>query len=198
MENEFSAKLIMSAAAAILAENTVFSRAFGVSTMITAAKNKRNLAGTVLGVTWFTIWAGTAGWLLSLYSTDPGRIFMPLRYAAVIGCIYAVTLVLARFITGRAFGSIKKYVHISAFNSTVMGTIFLSAGRCSSLSEFLMFGLWAGLGFGLAAVMLSGVYGQLCSDKVPASFRGFPAIMLYTGLMAMAVYGIAGRTPGYM
>lgn len=196
MESRFP-EILLSAAAAILAENTVFSRGFGVSTMITAAKNKRSLMGTVLGVMWFTLWAGAAARLLSVYVSETDKLFMPLCYAAAVGLIYAVTLVLARLFTGRAFGHIKKYVHISAFNSAVMGTIFLSAGRCSSLQEYLMFGIFAGLGFAIAAVMLSGVYRQLCSENVPGAFRGFPAIMIYTGLMAMAVYGISGRTPGY-
>ncbi len=192
MDNSLTGGFLLSAAAAVLTENAVFSRAFGVSTMITAAKNKRNLIGTCLGVMWFTLCAGAAGRLMKVWGVQADRAFMPLLYAAAIGIIYAVTLVLLRAFGGRNFGRLKKYVHISAFNSTVMGTIFLSVSRCESLSEFLFFGLSSGAGFGLAAIMLSGVYGHLCSEKVPAAFRGFPAIMLYTGLIAMAVYGIGG------
>ncbi|MCM1577746.1 MAG: hypothetical protein NC078_02955 [Ruminococcus sp.] len=185
--------IFLSAAGAVLAENVVFSKAFGVSTMITAAKNKRDLAGTCLGVCWFTLCAGAAGRLMSGWGMQADMAFTPLIYAAVIGVFYAVTLVALRVVSGRRFGRLKKYVHISAFNSTVMGTIFLSVSGCESLGEFLLFGLSSGAGFGLAAVMLSGVYGQLCSEKVPGAFRGFPAIMLYTGLIAMAVYGLGGR-----
>ena len=46
--------------------------------------------------------------------------------------------------------------------------------------------------------MLSGVYGQLYSKDVPSVFRGYPAVMIFTGIIAMALYGILGHIPSYM
>ena len=57
--HNFFGGLIISVITALLAENFVFARALGVSTMIMAAKNKRNLPGICLGVLYFTL---TASW----------------------------------------------------------------------------------------------------------------------------------------
>ena len=189
--HNFFGGLIISVITALLAENFVFARALGVSTMIMAAKNKRNLPGICLGASW-------AAWLLSHRAADIQKPFVPLTYVLTIGLIYLITLLLAFIFFKGRFGRIKKYVHISAFNSVIMGTIFLSMNSCTALYEYLLFGLWSGAGFAAAAYMLSGVYGQLYSKDVPSVFRGYPAVMIFTGIIAMALYGILGHIPSYM
>lgn len=196
--HNFFGGLIISVITALLAENFVFARALGVSTMIMAAKNKRNLPGICLGVLYFTLTASWAAWLLSHRAADIQKPFVPLTYVLTIGLIYLITLLLAFIFFKGRFGRIKKYVHISAFNSVIMGTIFLSMNSCTTLYEYLLFGLCSGAGFAAAAYMLSGVYGQLYSKDVPSVFRGYPAVMIFTGIIAMALYGILGHIPSYM
>ncbi len=198
-ETGFFQSLIISVITAVLAENFVFARAFGVSTMIMSAKNKRNLPGICIGVSYFTFVSSAAAWLVSQSSEFAvDKPYIPLLYALIIGVLYAVTLVLALIIFRGRFGRIKKYVHISAFNSAVMGTIFLSAASCSKLYEFIIFGICAGLSFTAAAYMLSAVYGHLYSENVPRAFRGYPAVMIFAGIVAMALYGILGHSPVYI
>ena len=192
--HNFFGGLIISVITALLAENFVFARALGVSTMIMAAKNKRNLPGICLGA----LTASWAAWLLSHRAADIQKPFVPLTYVLTIGLIYLITLLLAFIFFKGRFGRIKKYVHISAFNSVIMGTIFLSMNSCTALYEYLLFGLCSGAGFAAAAYMLSGVYGQLYSKDVPSVFRGYPAVMIFTGIIAMALYGILGHIPSYM
>ena len=79
-----------------------------------------------------------------------------------------------------------------------MGTIFLSASGCTTFGEYLIFGITSGLGFAAASYMLSGVYSELYSENVPRVFRGYPAVMIFSGIMAMAVYGILGHAPAYV
>ena len=196
--HNFFGGLIISVITALLAENFVFARALGVSTMIMAAKHKRNLPGSCLGVLYFTLTASWAAWLLSHRAADIQKPFVPLTYVLTIGLIYLITLLLAFIFFKGRFGRIKKYVHISAFNSVIMGTIFLSMNSCTALYEYLLFGLCSGAGFAAAAYMLSGVYGQLYSKDVPSVFSGYPAVMIFTGIIAMALYGILGHIPSYM
>ena len=199
-EAGFFETIVISVITSVLAENFVFSRAFGVSTMIIAAKSKRNLAGICLGVVYFTLASAAATWAVSstgLLEGVPAAV-LPAAYAIIIGLIYVITLLLAYLFARSKFAKIKKYVHISAFNSAVMGTIFLSAAGCKSIFEYLIFGLCAGMGFAAASYMLSGVYAQLYSDDLPRAFRGYPAIMIFSGIMAMAVYGVLGHLPSYV
>ncbi|MBQ5333807.1 MAG: hypothetical protein J6K92_11235 [Oscillospiraceae bacterium] len=196
----FAFDLILSVLTSVIAENFVFARAFGITPMIAAAKNNRTLPGVCIGVSYFTLAASAAMYFVSQLSADGvgDRHFLVALYAFIVGGIYLMTLLCIFLFARTKFSKIKKYVHISAFNSAVMGTIFLSASGCTALGEYLIFGLTAGAGFTAASYMLSGVYPRLYSEDVPRAFRGFPAVMIFSGIMAMAVYGILGHAPSFI
>lgn len=198
-ESGFFGGLILSVLSSVIAENIVFARAFGVSPMIAAARNRRSLPGICVGVVYFSMVSSAVLWAVTrkiTFAVD--KPYLPLLYAGIIGIIYAVTLLLASVLFRKRFSRLKKYVHTAAFNSAVMGTIFLSASSCTELGEFLLFGLCAGLGFAAASDMLSAVYPQLYSDEVPSAFRGYPAVMIYAGITAMAVWGVLGHNTSVM
>lgn len=192
--------LLASVLTAVIAENFVFARAFGISPMISAAKNKRILPGVCLGVTYFTLLSSLAMWAITSLTGGYGgdKSFLAAVYALLSGGIYLFTLLCAFIFVRKKFAKLKKYVHISAFNSVVMGTIFLSASGCKEFADFLIFGLAAGAGFSAASYTLSGVYSELYSENVPSAFRGFPAVMIFSGIMSMAVFGILGYAPSYI
>lgn len=199
-ETGFLQSLLTSVLMSVIAENFVFARAFGVTPMIAAAKNKRTLPGVCAGVSYFTAVSSIAMWGISQlpFAAGQDRHYLVAFYALIVGGVYLVTLLCAFLFVKYKFPKIKKYVHISSFNSAVMGTIFLSASGCEAFGEYLLFGLTAGLGFTAASYMLSGVYAQLYSEDVPRAFRGYPAVMIFSGIMAMAVYGILGHAPAYI
>lgn len=197
-ENGFFSSLVASVIMAVIAENLVFSRAFGVTPMIAAAKNKRTLPGVCAGVSYFTAASSIGMWAVSRLFSSGDKHYLVALYALIVGAIYFVTLLCAFVFVREKFSRIKKYVHISAFNSAVMGTIFLSASGCTTFGEYLIFGITSGLGFAVASYMLSGVYSELYSENVPRVFRGYPAVMIFSGIMAMAVYGILGHAPAYV
>lgn len=192
-------QLLLAAFTAAFTENMVFSRAIGTNTMLVAAKSKRIFSGLCLGVMYMT----TVGALISgiidiaLVGDSAMQAFIPLVYTAAISVIYVLTLLLSMLLLGKSFAAMKKYIHISAFNAAVMGTMYLSTVSCSGIAEYFMFGIGSGAGFCLAALMLSPVYGRLCSDDTPAAFRGFPSVMIFFGILSMAFYGIAGHVPYY-
>ena len=64
-ENGFFSSLVASVIMSVIAENLVFSRAFGVTPMIAAAKNKRTLPGVCAGVSYFTAASSIGMWAVS-------------------------------------------------------------------------------------------------------------------------------------
>lgn len=187
-----SESLLIPILTAVISNNFVFSKAFGVSTMIAAAKNKRLLRGICIGVCYFSVTSSAAAWAVQTRTALTDSAYIPLLYTVIIGSLYAVTLIAARIFFSSKFERMKKYVHISAFNSVVMGTIFLCSRSCTELREYLTFGICSGVGFSAAALMLSGVYPVIYSKNTPRAFRGFPGVMIFTGIISMAVRGIMG------
>ncbi len=192
---EFIKQIIIASFTGILIENTVFSRALGTSTLISVSKNRKNILGFGLCAVYITTVTSIICFfidrLINYYKLS--YIYMPLIYVLILGFVYIVTLLLLWKFFYNLFFRMKKYVHMSAFNCAVFGALFLNHKYCSSLAEYIGHGIGISLGFILAVYMVSIVYDKLYSENVPYSFRGYPLILIYIGILSMAFYGLVGR-----
>lgn len=177
---------------ALLASNLVLMQALGTSTLFIAAGSRKKLIGTAAAITVFTTLGSAATYLINKFTGQDNK-FILLYYTLAIGIIYAVLLTILYLINKNVFAKFKKYIHISAFNCAVMGTLFTISERNSSsagIGNYIYCGFEAGIGFVIAAIILTAAYDKLRSSKVPSSFRGFPAMLIYLGIISMAVYSL--------
>lgn len=181
---------------ALLAVNLILMQALGTSTLFIAADNRRNLIGTALVITFFTTAGSAAAYAVDLLLPEKYSELTLLFYTLSVGILYIILLTVMYFISGERFAGIRKYIHVSAFNCAVMGTLFTITEKAAedssinNLAGFVWAGAQAGLGFIIAALILTAAYRKLNSSKVPASFRGFPAMLVYLGIISMAVYSL--------
>ena len=211
---------ILSALLSLLTTNLIFTKALGTSTLMAATKSRSNLAVLAGVITGFSMLACILTSLLfrfmgiSVICTYP--YVLPLVYTLVISVIYIIVLLVLHALFRKRFGSYKKYIHLSAFSCAVMGTLYLAFEPMRFLTDLqlptdhyilgsiyastttpvgaALFGLQSGLGFLLPALMLSAVRKRLYDEEVPAAFRGFPAVMVYLGLLSMAIYAIGMKS----
>ena len=180
----------------LLAANLILSQALGTSTIFIAAGSKKNLVGTACVITLFTTIGSTAAYLIDAELPASFSDLRLLFYTLIIGILY-ILLLTAVYYAGRSyFEDFRKYIHVSAFNCAVMGTLFTISKRASmdsslfELGGYVSAGFEAGIGFIIAALILTAAYRKLNSAKVPAAFRGFPAMLIYLGIISMAVYSL--------
>ena len=112
----------------IFVENTIFTRALGTSTLIIVSRNRKNIFGFGLCVTYITSVTGAICYFVNKYfvNEEMKYLYLPLIYIVSIGLVYIVTLLLLWKFMFKAFGEMRKYIHISAFNCAVFGAMFLS------------------------------------------------------------------------
>ncbi len=175
----------------LLGANLILTQALGLSTLFIAAGSKKNLFWTALTISVFTTLGSFGACLINGLLPDKLYDFKLFLYILVIGAIYVILLTALYFADRKNFGITRKYVHVSAFNCAVMGTLFtVSEKTADSIGAYILAGAEAGIGFILAAFILTAAYKRLCSKEVPASFRGFPAMLVYLGIISMAVYAL--------
>ena len=183
----------------ILVENMIFSRALGTSTALVVIRKKNSLVlfSTIL-TTIIVLSAILTYYLEPLVSFIPNAgYFRPVIYIAVISAVYlAALIVCSRFSSGFQ-KKIKPMIHITAFNSVVLGTLLLIASGDYSIGSAIGFGLGSGIGFGFAMFFISVAYDYLYSTAIPKAFRGFPILLIYIGLLSLAVYGLFGHQLPY-
>ena len=92
------------------------------------------------------------------------------------------------------FRRIKKYVHLTIFNCTVIGALFLNSNFGSDIWSYIGYGFGTGIGFFLACFLLNIARDKLDSEKIPKVFRGYPIMLVYIGVISLAFYALAGYT----
>ena len=89
----------------------------------------------------------------------------------------------AKIVTATAMGDAAKYV----FSDVYLGKL-VTVSMAMSYGEAVLSGLFYGLGFTLAIVLLAGLRQKVDKLNVPKALKGFPMTMLAACFMAMAFY----------
>ena len=184
-------QILLTELAAVTLDNVILTAAIGTSTLIECAKSPRHLLSFGFFITEFSVLSSYIAYFAEARLVSrTERLFVPSIYILCLGLVYVLTLVIMRIISKKHFALLKKYVHLSAFNCAVLGCIFINGEREAALPDRLIYAAEVGVGFMLATYLLAINYKKLSNDDVPASFRGFPASLLYIGILAMIVYGL--------
>ena len=181
---------------ALLAANLILTQALGTSTLFIASGSRRKLVFTTVIITLFTTAGAGCAYAVDKLLPENYSCLTLLCYTLSVSLLYILFLTLTYIISKDSFVKIRRYIHISAFNCAVMGTLFTISGRAKetpaldNFGSYVFAGLEAGVGFIIAALILAAAFRKLNSAKVPASFRGFPAMLVYLGIISMAVWAL--------
>ena len=188
--------ILSAAIIAVFVQNSILERALGANVLIYASRKKEHVIGFFVAITYITTASSPFVWILDTYlgNSEFYHLIMPLLYILIIGIIYVVTLVLIWRFAPKLFSSLKKYVHLSVFNCSVVGALFLCSYQGSDIFTYIGYGLGTGIGFLLASYLLYIASERLNSPLVPDSFRGFPIMLVYVGILSLALYAFTGYT----
>ena len=183
----------------LVVENMIFSRAFGTSTALVIIRKKNSLFLFGLVLTAITVLSGIVTYFAEPFLEPLPHVvyYRPFVYIAVIGAVYVAALLICGHLPSAIKTRLRPMIHISAFNSVVLGTLLLTVGEDLAFAASLGFGLGAGVGFTLATFFISVAYDYLYSAAIPRAFRGFPILLIYIGLLSLAFYGLVGHQLQY-
>lgn len=192
--SEVTEMFIISEIVALLTTNLILTQALGTSTLFIAAGSRKNLLWTAVSISVFTTIGSFGACLLDSMLPDSLYDLKMLFYVLIIGMLYIISLTVLYFADRKDFGTTRKYIHVSAFNCAVMGTLFTISENAEAANltmlDYICAGAEAGAGFILAAFVFTAAFKSLNSENVPSSFRGFPAALIYLGIISMAIYAL--------
>lgn len=193
---EIFSRIVAAAMLSVFVQNAIFDRAFGSNVAIYASRKNGTVIGFTIGITAMTTIASTISFFVdqALLPTEFGWLFMPLIYVAIISALYLAGLLLMWRVFPKLFKRIKKYVHLTIFNCTVIGALFLNSNFGSDIWSYIGYGFGTGIGFFLACFLLNIAHEKLDSEKIPKVFRGYPIMLVYIGVISLAFYALAGYT----
>lgn len=179
---------------ALFAQNAIFTRALGVSRLVQLTGDDRTSSGRfglLLCVT--QILLAPLAWLAGNQAIrlGAGASMRPLLF---VGCIALVSLAEHAALRRLGQNEMIRILPLAALNSCVLGTVLITRTQMFTLSQSLGFGLGSGLGYMLAVLLVTEAQHRLRSQAIPSAFRGLPILLIYIGILALAIYGFTGHT----
>lgn len=180
---------------ALAGENAILGRALGLSKPLLFLKSPR--MGILYGglLTWTAtlsaVLVSGVNRLLEDASYIP-FIRAPL-YFLCVAIVYLLTFFLTRRYLPRTHVSIRQALPISTFNTALFGALYMSAIRSFEFFRTVGYALGAGIGYTLALLVIYYARKRLAISPIPRSFRGLPILLVYLGLLSLAVCGLIGH-----
>ncbi|WP_195277191.1 Rnf-Nqr domain containing protein [Anaerotruncus rubiinfantis] len=183
---------------AIVLQNAVFTRGLGSSkgTLMMSSPKKILFFGGTL--TFIAVFSSLLAWpFVYLLRQNDAFIGQPhWRYLIALGSIcvvYALLYFVSRRFLPVLHYHIQNFIEAAAFNSAVLGAMLIAFGAVYSFSKTAAFALGAGIGYTLALLLIYEGKRRIMLSEVPRSFRGFPVMLLYMGILSLAIYGLIGH-----
>ena len=182
---------------AITLQNSVFARGLGTGHLLSLADDTTDTFVFTFIMMICAVISGTLYWTVNRY------LLMDLPYKRYIRPLCAIIcMCIAFFIV--LFVTVKKApikfvqkavlaMPSAAFNTLIIGTIFLTENYGMSLLQMLVFSIGSAVGFMLAVLMITEGKDKLQNDAIPTSFKGLPAMLMYLAGLSMAIYALTGH-----
>lgn len=195
MENLLA--FLVFALTALASENAIFSRALGISKPLLFLKTPRMglLYGALLTwmVTLSSLLTAVVNILLRGMSNTSILLLRAPLYFLCVALIFALTYFGTRRYRPQLHIRIRAALPVSTFNSALFGPLYVSATQNHSVAQTVGYALGAGAGYTLALLVVYYARKRLAISPVPRSFRGLPILLVYIGLLSLAIYGLVGH-----
>lgn len=182
---------------AALLENMVFSRALGVSRATLVQEKRTTVIAFSISVLFMCTASSVLGWgirwLLGWPQVElPQFAKQAILFVAVVASYALLYLLISKKMRNllSLFGNTISY---AAFNGAVYGSLLVSATKELGLWQSLVHGLGAGCGMVLASLLILVGHRRMDTRDIPRAFRGIPIMLLYVGILALALYGLIGH-----
>lgn len=191
---DFITYFIMALTAAAM-ENAVFTRALGLNRFTLLLKSRRQ--GILYGVvmTFMLVMASFPVSLVNYSLLDAAfsrAIRTPLYLLSVLA-VYLLTYFISKRFFPQLFKAILPALPVSTFNTALFGALYISALQRFTFFQTTGYALGTGAGYTVALLVVYYARKRLAISPVPKAFQGLPILLVYIGLLSLAIYGLTGH-----
>ncbi|MBE6883241.1 MAG: hypothetical protein E7487_01400 [Ruminococcaceae bacterium] len=177
-------------------ENIVFTRALGSGQLLIETASPRNLFGVSMLLTVMMV---ISSLLCSPLTTLADLLFQnaylgrPFVMVVAIALLYALLSFLLNLISPRTYRLIASRLSFACFNGALLGCVIIMQNRDYNLLQQLGYGIGGALGFIFATIIVREGERRIATSRVPKAFKGYPATLIYIGLVSLAVFSLLGH-----
>lgn len=178
--------------AAAFIENMVLTTGFGSSVLLRMSRKRRNLLPFSIILCIFSVLT-----VLICYPLDMligtgfiAKWIRPFMIVSVTALLYIAAVLLLNKKFPSVYARVSRMLPLAAFNNLVVGiAMVVNQQFALSLSGTLGLSLGACMGYLLLSWLTAEGIERLDNPDVPKAFRGLPAVLLYLGILTLALMG---------
>ncbi len=174
-----------------LMQNVILTTGFGSSLMLHIVRKPKNIwiFSAILGV--FSVLTVLIAYPLDMaIGTGVTMYWRPFMMIAITAVLYVAITLLLMWLGPNLYQRIGRLLPFAAFNNLVTGiALICNAHFESSLATNVGLAIGSCLSFGCLTWLVAEGIERMDNPDMPEAFRGMPSILVYVGLLALALMG---------
>ena len=174
-----------------LIQNIVLTTGFGASLMLHIVRKPKNIWLFTAILAGFSVLTVIAAYPLDMYfGTGVDHLWRPLMMVGITAVLYILTTLFLKWLAPNFYTRVEKLLPLAAFNNLVTGVALVSNAHFDAgLGGNIGLAIGAALSFGLLTWLVAEGIERMDNPDMPEAFRGMPSILLYVGILALALMG---------
>lgn len=178
-------------------QNAIMTTGFGSSMLLRVTRRPRDIllfSGLLTGFSLLTVLIVYPLDLL-LGNTAAAKMVRPLVMVVIAALLYLLTVLLLKKLLPAVYTRIQRMLSLAAFNNLTIGLALVANHKVTlTLPGTIGLVLGACLGFLLLSVLTAEARERMDNPGVPVAFRGLPGVLLFLGIVALALLGFGPGT----
>ena len=191
---EYVQSLIGILVAAILSENFILVKFYGICPFMGVSKKIDTALGMGMAVTFVMALASAATYAVYYFLLVPFQLeFMQtVAFILVVASIVQVVEMFLKKAIPALYKALGIFLPLITTNCAVLGVALLNVQKGYDFLQSVLNGACGGIGFTIAIVLFASIRERVDKAESPDSFKGFPLTLVAAGLMALAFMGFSG------
>lgn len=181
-------EFILFALSIITAENIFFARAVDMGKIYDFIDKPRNITHLGFSLTCMNVCAAVLSYPVAVFFPRSGAaaLFRPAVFLIVAYVGYVLL-----FMSRMKFTT--NFPPAVCMNGVVLSTLLICSRESYSLVQTILYAAAAAIGYMIAMLIVHLGRVRLSYSTPPKAFRGFPVLLVYIGLISLALYGLLGH-----
>ena len=191
---EYIQSLVGILVAAILSENFILVKFYGICPFMGVSKKIDTALGMGMAVTFVMALASAATYGVYYLMLVPLGLqyLQTLAFILVIASIVQVVEMFLKKAVPALYKALGIFLPLITTNCAVLGVALLNVQKGYDFLQSVLNGACGGLGFTVSIVLFASLRERVDKAESPECFKGFPLTLIAAGLMALAFMGFSG------
>ena len=193
MEPGYMQALLGILLSAVLTENYILVKFYGICPFMGVSKKIDTALGMGMAVTFVMALASAACWAVNLALVALQAEYMQtVAFILVIASIVQVVEMFLKKSVPALYKALGVFLPLITTNCAVLGVALVNVQEGYDFLQSVINGAAGGLGFTIAIVLFASMRERVDKTDCPQAFKGFPITLISAGLLALAFMGFSG------